>query len=139
MRAGSSKSVASRLVAMSFAAAIVASFLAVGSAAGSEGPVNTVDPSQVVGDAGDVVLIGLDGDPISSGDASTRFFVRLPEGAACPGDSVNDQWRVNTFLIPVAQDPLDVLFGSSGPEPPWTSGMYPLFDNSNNLPLVFNM
>ncbi len=139
MRPGSSKSVASRLVAVMFTAAVATSFLAVGSVAGSEGPVITVDPSQVAGDVGDVVLIGLDGDPISSGDASTRFFVRLPEGAACPGDSVNDQWRVNTFLIPAAQDPLDVVFGSSGPEPPWTSNMYPLFDNANNLPLVFTM
>lgn len=139
MRPGSSKSVASRLFAVMIAAAAAAPFLAIGSAAGSAGPVNTVDPSKVAGDVGDVVLIGLDGDPINDGDASTRFFVRLPEGAACPGDSVNDQWRVNTFLIPAAQDPLDVLFGSSGPEPPWTSGMYPLFENGNNLPLVFTM
>lgn len=139
MRQGSSTSVAPRLVAVMIATAVAASFLSIGSASGSAGPVNTVDPSKVAGDVGDVVLIGLDGDPIRSGDGSTRFFVRLPEGATCPGDSVNDQWRVNTFLIPAAQDPLDVLFGSSGPEPPWTSGMYPLFDNSNNLPLVFSM
>jgi len=130
---------ASRLAVLTFAATLATSFVVVGSAAVSAGPVNTVDPSRVAGDVGDVVLIGLDGDPIRSGDASTRFLVRLPEGSACPGDSANDQWRVNTFLIPAAQDPLDVQFGSSGPEPPWTSGMYPLFDNSTNLPIVFTM
>ena len=139
MRCRTLKVAASRLAALTFATALATSALVVGSAAGSAGPVNTVDPSRVAGDVGDVVLIGLDGDPIRSGDASTRFLVRLPEGSACPGDSVNDQWRVNTFLIPAAQDPLDVLFGSSGPEPPWTSGMYPLFDNSTNLPIVFTM
>lgn len=102
-------------------------------------PTNTVDPSRVTGDVGDVVLLAPDGDPLRGGDRSTPFIVRLPEGAACPGDSANDQWRVNTFLIPIEQNPLDVLFGSSGPEPPWTSGMYPLFDNRTNLPIVFSM
>ena len=139
MRPSRWETVLSRLAVLTFVATVAPSLLLAGAASGSAGPVNTVDPSQVAGDVGDVVLVGVDGNLIRSGDASTRFFVRLPEGAACPGDSANDQWRVNTFLIPATSDPLDVIFGSSGPEPPWTSDVFPLFDNSTNLPIVFTM
>jgi hypothetical protein len=101
-------------------------------------PPFTVPPSEVRGDVGDVTVVDENGKPLQHGDGSSRFFVRLPAGATCPGDSANDQWRVNTFLIPIDKDPLQIVFGSSGPEPPWT-GMYPLFNVTGNLPIVFNM
>lgn len=101
--------------------------------------VNTVPQDEVLGDIGDVVLIGSDGRALANGDGTTRFFVRLPEAATCPGDSANDQWRANSFLVPVSDDPLELVFGSSGPEPPWTSGRYPLFANDTNLPIVFSL
>lgn len=53
-------------------------------------------------DAGDVVVA----DPVNvtrafrEGDSTSAFTFRLPEGASCPGDSANDDWRVNTFLVP---------------------------------------
>jgi hypothetical protein len=98
----------------------------------------TVPASDVLGDLGDVVLVGTDGDVLESGDGSTPFSVRLPVGSTCPGDSANDQWRLNTFLIPAEDDPLEVQFGSTGPEPPWT-GSYPLFSFDGNMPVALTM
>jgi hypothetical protein len=103
----------------------------------ADSPVNTVPADQVLGDVGDITLSGNDGKVVTSGDGTTEFFVELPDGATCPGDSANDQWRISTFLIPVGDDPLDILFGSTGPEPPW-SGSYPLFDHQG-LPMSFKM
>lgn len=45
---------------------------------------------------------------LREGDSTSAFTFRLPEGAACPGDSANDDWRVNTFLVPADTD-LDTL------------------------------
>ena len=61
-------------------------------------------------DAGDVVVA----EPanadraMTEGDSTSAFTLRLPEGASCPGDSANDDWRVNTFLVP-ADTNLDTL------------------------------
>jgi len=61
-------------------------------------------------DAGDVVVV----DPVNvnralaDGDSTSAFTFRLPEGASCPGDSANDDWRVSTFLVP-ADTNLDTL------------------------------
>jgi hypothetical protein len=61
-------------------------------------------------DAGDVVVA----DPVNvnralrEGDSTSAFTFRLPEGASCPGDSANDDWRVSTFLVP-ADTNLDTL------------------------------
>jgi hypothetical protein len=42
---------------------------------------------------------------LSSGDSSTVFSFRLPDGASCPGDSANDDWRLQSFLVPANVDP----------------------------------
>lgn len=99
----------------------------------------TVEPSQVLGDVGDVAIVGVDGTPITSGDGSTTFYIRLPDRASCPGDSANDQWRVSSFLLPVDEDPLDVQFGSTGPEPPWTANRWPVFAADTGLPIALAM
>lgn len=68
--------------------------------------------------AGDAVPV----DPINQskdlthGDSDTKFSLRLPAGAACPGDSANDQWRVQSFLIPATDDPGAIHYGVIGPE-----------------------
>lgn len=105
----------------------------------SAGAPPTVEPGEVRGDIGDVAIIGVDGRALVSGDGSTKFYVRLPEGAACPGDSANDQWRINSFLLPVDDDPLDVQFGSTGPEPPWTADRWPIFADDTRLPIALAM
>ena len=57
-------------------------------------------------DAGEVVVV----DPfnvtreLNSGDSASVFSLRLPEGAACQRDSANDDWRVQSFLVPVGTD-----------------------------------
>lgn len=95
----------------------------------------TVPADTVAGDVGDATLVGRDGSVVNEGDGSTTFFIVLPDGATCPGDSAHDQWRVNTFLVPAAENVLDIWFGSTGPEPPWQGSRYPMFDNGNGLAL----
>ena len=73
------------------------------------------------------------GDPVRSGDAvvvdssdgsrelthgqsATQFSLRLPPGAACPGDSANDQWRVQSFMIPAADSPGNLGYNVAGPD-----------------------
>jgi MYXO-CTERM domain-containing protein len=54
--------------------------------------------------------------PIYSGDSNTPFVLRVPPGAVCPGDSANDDWRVQSFLIPVTDDPATIQYGVIGAE-----------------------
>lgn len=96
----------------------------------------TVPDSQVAGDVGDARLVQYDGTLVNTGDGTTRFFIVLPDGATCPGDSANDQWRTHTFLVPEDDDVLGLWFGSSGPEPPWEDDRYPMFNVANGLPLA---
>lgn len=69
-------------------------------------------------DLGDVVPI----DPadrttaLAGGVSATEYELQLPADAACPGDSVHDQWRVQSFIIPVADDPGLIAYGANGPE-----------------------
>ncbi len=74
---------------------------------------------------------------ITHGSASTAFTVRLPDGAVCPGDSANDQWRVETFLIPSTEDPIGLFYGAIGPEPVG-NGHYALF-GVDTVPYVFQL
>lgn len=65
-------------------------------------------------------------ESVTHGNDSTLFTLRLPDGASCPGDSANDQWRVQSFLIPIADDPMVIQYGAIGPEPSG-DGRYALF------------
>lgn len=69
-------------------------------------------------DFGDVVIADAN-DPsraLTGGDGTTAFVVRLPDGAACPGDSFNDQWRIQSFMIPAIDDVGKASYGVIGPE-----------------------
>lgn len=69
-------------------------------------------------DSGDVIIADAD-DPstaLTGGDGTTAFVVRLPDGSACPGDSFNDQWRVQSFMIPANDDVGSLSYGVIGPE-----------------------
>ena len=63
-----------------------------------------------VNDAGDVVVTEAANvnRAMGSGDSTSTFSLRLPQGASCQGDSANDDWRVSTFLVP-ADTNLDTL------------------------------
>ena len=69
-------------------------------------------------DSGDVLVV----DPtrrdveVTGGDGYTEFTLRLPDGSTCPGDSASDQWRVQSFFIPVSDDPGSLSYGVIGPE-----------------------
>jgi hypothetical protein len=54
---------------------------------------------------------------VTSGDAATSFRVKLPSGAACPGDSANDGYRINSYMVPAAVDPRTVTYDGTGPIP----------------------
>jgi hypothetical protein len=87
----------------------------------------TIPTSEVKGRMGDLLVQTAALAPATGGDGDTPFFARLPDGATCPGDSANDQWRVNTFVIPAAEDPLKLEFAAGGPEPVWQDH-FALFD-----------
>ena len=74
-----------------------------------------------------VVVDGYDRSKIvTHGGIDTQFSLRLPADAVCPGDSANDQWRVQSFMIPATDDPVSLRYGPIGPEP---------FDNGRQFAL----
>jgi MYXO-CTERM domain-containing protein len=77
-------------------------------------------------DAGAVVVVRTDDRraALVEGASATEFGLRLPEGASCPGDSANDQWRVESFLAPAADDPGTFTYASNGPEGEDRSPLY---------------
>ena len=73
---------------------------------------------------------------IESGGSAEAFSLRLPTGAACPGDSANDGYRVQSYMVPVAVDPSTLEYDVSGPVPnsfgDGTSFRQPLYDVSTS-------
>jgi LPXTG-motif cell wall-anchored protein len=74
-------------------------------------------------------------DP-AEGGSSTQFTLDLPDGASCPGDSANDGYRVQSYMVPSTVDPEAITFNGLGPTPV-VYGSYPdfretLFDVDTN-------
>lgn len=69
-------------------------------------------------DAGDAVVIdGADRlQEVGRGGSGAVFSLRLPDAAACPGDSLHDQWRVQSFMVPADVDLTTLQYGVVGPE-----------------------
>lgn len=69
-------------------------------------------------DAGDVVVVDASNPlkELDHGGSATKFTLRLPADASCPGDSENDQWRVQSFLVPATDDPGALHYGEIAPE-----------------------
>lgn len=115
-----------RLLSLSAAAAMVAVVYVLG------GP--TVWAADTPVDSGSVTVV----DPvvrtkeITNARSATEFSLQLPPGEACPGDSMHDQWRWQTFIIPIADDPGAIEYQVQGPVGP---GQWPLF-NTKTHPLV---
>ena len=80
-------------------------------------------------DRGDVVIVDQYREALTDGSGGTTFGLELPAGASCPGDSRNDQWRVQTFIVPAEVDPGTLTYNSIGPE---GSGRYALYDLDTN-------
>ncbi|CAB4701300.1 MAG: hypothetical protein F2934_10325 [Actinobacteria bacterium] len=56
--------------------------------------------------------------PFIEGTHESAFSLRLPRGATCPGDSMNDDWRVQSFVVPSTDDPGSLRYMVTGPEGP---------------------
>jgi hypothetical protein len=52
---------------------------------------------------------------LGAGDSNTPFGLRLPADASCPGDSRNDSWRFQGFIVPASVDLATLELTSAGP------------------------
>jgi hypothetical protein len=64
----------------------------------------------VANDAGKVEVVDQRGHALGDGGSTTPFELRLPVGAACPGDSEHDQYRIMGFMVPADVDPAKVRY-----------------------------
>ena len=67
--------------------------------------------------AGEATLVDTGGARLRSGGSRTVFTIRLPSGAACPGDSANDGYRVQSYMVPSSVAPGEVEYDGLGPTP----------------------
>lgn len=67
--------------------------------------------------------------PRNGGGSRTPFSLRLPSGSSCPGDSANDGYRVQSFIVPAAADVSTLTYRSVSPQVP---GGYALYDVVTN-------
>ena len=97
-------------------------------------------PTAAATKAGDASVIVPDdgragaGQPLTSGVTTTPFSLRLPTSASCRGDSANEGYRVQTYMVPANVDPGSLTFGSVGPLPTATGAAFrePLFETTSN-------
>jgi hypothetical protein len=75
-----------------------------------------VSPAFAADDLGEVVILDEQGEVFSNGASATAFALRLPADATCPGDSMHDQWRVQSFVVPTGVDIGSLKYGVIGPE-----------------------
>lgn len=70
------------------------------------------------------------------GGSRTAFTVRPPEGSTCPGDSADDGYRVNSYMVPSTVAPNAITFDGLGPTPQsfgdYATFREPLFDLETN-------
>ena len=73
------------------------------------------------------------GVPITSGGSATKFYLKVPSGAACSGDTASGGYRVQSYMVPSSVDPAGLTFDGNGPMPTGVGVALrqPLFDNSN--------
>ncbi len=82
--------------------------------------------------AGATQIVDPIGAPLSSGNSNTPFQFKLPNFSVCTGDSANDGYRIQSYLVPQSVD-LDTLrFDSSGPAPVAGQFRAPMFDTAGN-------
>lgn len=89
-----SRSTVGRILAATVGAAIVVAVLTT--------PVEAAERR-----AGSVTVMKADdpGTTKQSGAVEDRFLLKPPARAACPGDSLNDDYRIQSFIVPATDDP----------------------------------
>lgn len=64
------------------------------------------------------------------------FSIRLPNGASCPGDSANDGYRIQSYMVPDTVGPAAVTYDGLGPKPNvlgvWDRFRQPLYDTGTS-------
>lgn len=77
-------------------------------------------------DGGDAVVVQPNSvlRELDGGGSATAYSLRLPDGASCPGDTRNDQWAFQTFMIPADADPSSLEFSMVGPTGPYQYALY---------------
>ncbi len=66
---------------------------------------------------GQVRIVDGAGDPVAGGGSRDPFTLDLPAGAACPGDSADDGYRVSSYMVPASVHPGEVTYDGLGPSP----------------------
>jgi hypothetical protein len=85
------------------------------------------DTSSIVAHrSGDLMLVdaGTRSQEVERGGSSSELALKTPADAQCPGDSRNDAWRVQTFVVPVADDPGALTYTVIGPGGPGQFAVY---------------
>ncbi len=62
-------------------------------------------------------VVDADGERISGGHRQTEFTFQLEGRPECPGDSFFDNWRVQSYMVPVAVAAAEVTYDGLGPTP----------------------
>ena len=101
----------------SFSRRLAAVVAAVGAVMITSGPALGQD-AQTGDDAGAAIIV----DSVNTAreldefDSTTAFRLRLPEGASCPGDTANDDYVVQTFLVPADTDLASLKYNDRSPD-----------------------
>lgn len=87
-----------------------------------------------VGGVADVVAGADRSRRVDGGGSATAFSLRLPPGAACPGDSAEESYRVQSYMVPATVDPASIRYDGLGPVPfafgEWATFRQTLYDTS---------
>ncbi len=95
----------------------------------------TGSPARATADAGTApVVLSEAPAAAAAGGSATSFALDLPKDAACRGDSADDGYRVQSFMIPADVDPASLEFGSQGPKPQATGTAFrqPLYATTSS-------
>lgn len=65
--------------------------------------------------AGSATVVAPGGSALDRGGSGTPFTLELPAGASCPGDSANDDYRIQSFVVPADVDPGGLTYESTKP------------------------
>jgi len=71
---------------------------------------------------------------LNTGNSDTTFTLRLPAGATCAGDSANDGYRVQSYMVRASVNPSTLQFNAAGPTPGGLGASFsqPLFTTASS-------
>ncbi len=95
-----------------FAAAAVALMVFAAPGAAQDEP---PDPDDVI--RRELLVVDGAGERLDSGGGTTPFSVELEGEDECPGDSQTDQFRIDSYLVPIDVDPSTLRYAAQGPLP----------------------